>query len=124
MQTTFKLFIPCLVCLALLLLSGCAKSLPKLTTAEQAEVDTYIKSYGRHAIAFYLANVGHHAPNTDEEFVLKYVKWFVSQGADVNAKAIYYRYSGQTPLDIATSCGHATVVRYLKSVGAKTREEL
>ena len=82
MQTTFKFFFSCLFCcLVLPLLSGCGGGTPKLTPAEQAEVDKYIQWHGRDAIAAYLSDVKYGA---DEKLVLKYVKFFVSQGASVS----------------------------------------
>ena len=121
MQTTFKIFIPCLFCFSLTLLSGCGSgggggggtpSAPKLTPAEQAEVDGYIADYGTRALAQYIME-GKSADN--EERLLRIVKNFVSQGADVNTPVNEY---GGTPLDYVNK-EHQTVIKYLESVGAK-----
>ena len=70
-----------MLCLILPLLGGCSGK-PSLTPAEQAEVDKYIKEHGRDAIAAYLSDERY--SETDEKLILKYLKYFVSQGADVN----------------------------------------
>jgi len=126
MQTTFKLFILSLLCLSLTLLSGCGGGTPSLTPAEQAEVDKYIKEYGRDALAKYLGYLfeeynrpveeyNHNRP--DEKLVLKYVRYFVSQGADVNAMANRYGHP-IAPLTSVAAVGHLAVVKFLVSKGA------
>jgi general secretion pathway protein G len=114
MQTTSKIFVSFLLCLALSLVSGCGVS---LTPAEQAEVDKYIKAHGRDALARYLYDIRGH--NNDEKIVLKYCKYFVSQGADVNAKF----YNGNTALDIAKGKGHTDLVKYLSDMPAKSQRQ-
>jgi ankyrin repeat protein len=85
-------------------------STPSLTPAEQADVDRYIKEDGRNAILQYLM---YRRANDTDEIALKYVKYFVSQGADVNAKDDM----GRTPLGLAR--GRTDIIKYLASVGAK-----
>ena len=118
MRTTFKLFFLCLFCLSLALVSGCggsggssAESAPKLTSAEQVEVDKYVQEHGRRALAEYLKDVD---SNTDEELALKYAKYFVSQGADVNAKTAY----GGSLLGVEAERGNLNIVKFLVSKGA------
>ena len=105
--------IPCrllaltLICMAVPLLSGCGGG-DSFTPAEKAEVDKYIKEHGRSAMICYLSDEGNKLSKainatgagsfkaarkqasktlgTDEKHMLKYIKYFVSQGADVNAK--------------------------------------
>jgi len=128
MNTSSKLLVLCLFCLALPLLSGCRRggSPPAvepedqavLTLAEQAEVDKYIKEYGTEAIVHYLLSEKTH--NADKERVLKYVNCFISQGADVNAKTS----SGETPLHFAAMVGNLEVVKLLVSKGAVNDDDL
>jgi len=107
MQATFKFFLSCLICLALSLLSGCGGSV-SLTPAEKAEVDPYITKHGKDALVHYLRDV---RKDTDEKLVLKYCKYLVSQGADVNA-------GNDDPLDSAARQGNIEVVKFLVSKGA------
>ena len=114
MQITFKFFVSFLLCFALLLLSGCGGGVSSFTPAEQAEVDKYVKERGREALIYYL---GREKGDADEQLVLKYVKYLVSQGADVNASL-----GPTTPLDCARR--YPEVTQYLKSKGAKSGKEL
>jgi len=86
-----------------------------LTPAEKAEVDQYIQQHGRKALAFYLYDEdikrSVKMEKIDEQRVLKYVKYLVAQGADVNAKG----YTKSTPLDYARN---AELIKFLKSKGA------
>jgi len=100
------------LCCELSLLSGCG-SHATLTPAEQAEVDKYIKEHGRGAIPPYL-NDATEDQNTDEKRVLKYLKYFVSQGADVNVKGE----EAATALHWAVWRGNADIVKFLVSKGA------
>jgi hypothetical protein len=75
-QLASNIFVSCLFCLTLTLLSGCGGV--SLTPVEQAEVEQYVTKHGKGAIVHYLDEV--------RDADLKYVKYFVSQGADVNAK--------------------------------------
>ena len=119
MKTTSRFLLPCLFCLALSLLSGCGNKVaaPKLTPAEQAEVDKYITVYGRGAIMYYLKDVRR---DTNDDLVLKYVQYFVSQGADVNAKNIedYSSSKGRSPLHFAVRWGKIELIKFLVSQGA------
>jgi ankyrin repeat protein len=126
MQTTFKIFVSCLFCLTLTLLSGCGKrdfqteSTPSFTPVEQAEVDKLIAEQGRSAIAYY---VDHLNEKSDEQLVLKYVKYLVSQGADVNAERKERILGGSSPLlsECARNNGGANnmeVIKFLVSKGA------
>ena len=114
MHTVSKLFFSCFLCLALTLLSGCENkdsdiSLPivppTLTPAEQAEVDRYIATHGRDAILHYVREM---RGNEDGQCVLTYLKYFVSQGADVNAKDR----DGFTPLHWATGLPEVRRITY------------
>jgi ankyrin repeat protein len=105
MSTPFKFFVSCLFCFALSLLNGCGGG-GSFTPAEQAEVDKYIAEYGRDAMIYYLAGKG--TEDTDE-IVFKYVKYFVSRGANVNAKDSV----DMTPLH--WTCFRKKVVEFLVS---------
>ena len=116
MQTTFKLFFSCLFCLSLTLLSGCGGGggvfAPTLSPAEQAEVDKYITNYGTRSLAEYMEDVSMRTEN-DEERVLKYAKYFVSKGADVNAR---YGDSGYTPLGNAKYANNQKGLQRLSNI--------
>ena len=112
MQTTIRLSLSCLVCLSLLFLNGCGGGVPSLTPAEQAEVDRYIERHGRDAIAYYMRDAMRQ--NEDERTVLKYVRYFVSQGANVNAG-----HNTPVPLRDAARAGYLEVVRFLVARGAE-----
>jgi len=92
-----------------------------LTPVEKAEVDKYIQERGRKALVYYLYDEDikqmHNTERMDEQRVLKYVKYLVSQGADVNAKG----YSDLTPLDYANG---AELIKFLKSKGAVSRYDM
>ena len=121
MQTTFKLFqrivsvnsvlVLCFLCLTLSLLSGCGSGVPSLTPAEKAEVDQIIQFSGRNALETYLRAVRY--SNEDEKRVLKYCKYFVSQGADID--------SG---LNIAIWHENIEIVKLLVSKGANVNKAL
>ena len=117
MQTTFKIFFSCLFCLSLALVSGCGNSVsptqtstpklpkpPTLSPVEQAEVDKIIAEHGRAAIVRYLEAV-QEDKNRDEKLILKYIQYFASQGADVNAKDGKSR----TPLDVVIEVLDGTI---------------
>ena|GEM_PF-1885476 len=116
MNTTSKLFFSCLFCLSLILLSGCGnrnsqsetsvalspadqakidafieqtKMPPVLTSIEQREADQYIERYKQAMIPHYLNDYftkEEMRKNTDAERVFEYLKYFVLQGANVNAQ--------------------------------------
>ena len=54
--------------------------------------------------------------STDEKLVLKYVRYFVSQGADVNA------HNGD-PLPDVAMLGHLEAVKFLVSKGADAKSK-
>ncbi|MDR3109936.1 MAG: ankyrin repeat domain-containing protein [Planctomycetaceae bacterium] len=99
------------ICVALFLvsISGCGTG---LTPVEQAEVDKYIAEYGRDAMVRCLKDLD--VSTTDEKTYRKYVKYFTSQGANVNAEDSEYR----TPLIYAAGRGDLNVVQFLISKGA------
>jgi len=123
-----------LAILWLCLLGGCGnrpEPVPKLTEEEQKEADYIMERYsgkgwydpdGKDVLLSYLAG---ESPKTPEKTVLKLAKYFVSQGADVNAKNPH---SSFTPLYHATgrnpdfSAGKNSInvdlVKYLVSKGA------
>ena len=97
------------------------ESIPTLTAVEQAEVDKFIAEHGRDAILHYLSEIIRRSMERgergiiDEKLVLKYVRYFVSQGADVNAKCD----NGlMTPLLCATRLGNVEIAQFLISRGA------
>ena len=133
-----RFFFLCLLCFVLPLLGGCnrTESVPVLTEEEQAEADFYTKEYsgrgyaedGKDVLLFYLIRVDRRTP---EKTVLKLAKYFVSQGADVNAKQeaenspdVHHR----TPLHLAAGSNpdysskknsiNVDLVKYLVSQGA------
>jgi len=89
------------------------------TPAEKAEVDKYIREYGRDAMVQYLSTT----TEKDEQPDLKYIKYFVSQGANVNAKDD----DGKTSLHFAARESNIEVIKFLvykgADVNAKTRGE-
>jgi hypothetical protein len=88
------------------------ETIPPLTTEEQVETNKYITEYGRVAIVAYLIDVDE---NSDADLILKYVKYFLSQGADINAKDG----GGNTPLHNAAAMIDAVeVLKFLISKGA------
>jgi len=126
----FGLFLVCLFCFALSLLIGCGsgggglftESVPTLTPAEQAEVDKYIANSGRDSLIRYLSDESR--KDTDEKLVLKYVKYFVAQGADVNAKDSDHWNNDMTPLEFAVRRGDVEMVKFLVSKGADIDDSL
>ena len=106
MNMTYKLFFACFCCIVLIPLSGCGGV--KLTPAEQVEVDRFMTEHGRSAIPFYLDSI---VGNTDKNRALRYVRYLVSQGADVNAR----NNDGETQLHIAMAYGNVEVTKFLIS---------
>jgi len=119
MNMTFKFFFACFFCFALTLLSGCGGGLftavPKLTPAEKEKADQILADNGKNAILHYLQNPG---GNPDQDAVLKYIKYFVSQGADVNARRERHLGIHDTPLYVAAQRRYLQVCRFLVSKGA------
>ena len=111
MQTTFKLFFSCLLCFSLVLLSGCGDGVPKLTPAEQAEVDEIMQG-GTHIIDYYLG-LQRGKEDIDANRIIKYCKYFIAKGADVNADPRY-----GFPLGMAAELGNVEIVKFLVSQGA------
>jgi len=122
MKSIFKIFVSCLLCLALPLLSGCGGA--SFTSADKAEADRYIAEHGKDALIHYMAD----AIDTDEippklkagkEFNLKYIEYLVSQGADVNAKSEDDLSVGITPLHFAATLNpNVDVIKFLVEKGA------
>jgi len=89
MKATFKfsqrivnvngILVSCLLCLALSLVSGCGCG---LSPAEQAEVDKYIKEYGRDALIHYLVELGQtpKKEKNDEERILNMLNILFPRG--------------------------------------------
>ena len=118
MSTTNKLFVSCLFCFVLVLVSGCGGGVPKLTPAEQAEADKYIKEHGKDAILDYMSDIYRNRntnKNTDEKLNIRYVQYFVSKGADVNAKGGHEKV---TPLHLAALFGNVELAKFLLAKGA------
>ena len=104
MQTTSKIFVSCLFCLALSLLSGCGGSV-SFTPAEQAEVDKLIAADGRDALKVYLGGDDRCYSVDDEKRALKYCKYLVSQGSDVEKVSLFF----------PALVGHVEVLKFLVS---------
>ena len=135
MQATFKLFLSCLFCFSLALVSGCgntdgtftgsgkstaSEKLPTLTPAEQTEVDGFM-TFGRNAALTCMQRLRDDR-SMNETLALKYLKHLVSQGADVNAQGTY-RYGASeydlvTPLSVAVDRQDIELVKFLVSKGA------
>lgn len=105
-----------IVCLAMFLFN-IRGGAPVLTAAERAETDQGIALYGRNVIVHYLGSLNKDK-DTDYNLVLKYLKYFVSKGADVNAKVETKNGDGATPLLAAAAFGNVEVVKFLVSKGA------
>ena len=109
MTTTFKLYSSLLLCLALTLMSGCGSG---LTSAERTKANKILADNGKNAIQHYVDFEG----SNDGDLDFKYIKYFVSKGADVNA-------GGGSPLRRMASLGNLKAVRFLVSKGAHVNEE-
>ena len=130
MQTTNKLLVLCFFCLVLTLVSGCGGGVPKLTPAEQAEVDKIFAEHGRDAILYLLLDLRQNMDElniTDEEdkLTLKYVKYFAAQGANVNAKSennrgLVVTSHSLTPLHVVK---YVSTAKFLVSKGADVNAE-
>jgi len=110
-NTAPKLFLLCLFGFALPFLYGCGNRV-SLTATEQAKADKILAEHGKEVIPHYLFEVL--AVGTDENLVLKHLEYFVSQGADVNARDTVH----WSPLHWATLGGRVETIKFLVSKGA------
>ena len=137
MNTTSNFFVSCLFCLILTFLCGCSgggglvtETVPMLTPAERADVDKYITKHGTESLLYYMRDVRDQyrfglVSSADAERVLRYVKYFVSQGADVNAGL--RNLGGEivvTPLQVAVTFENFAIADFLVSKGAAMPHEL
>ena len=110
----------------MMLLSGCGNKVvvPKLSPEEQAEADNYLKQHGRHVIKHFLKD---NLENPNKDFILKSAKYFVSQGANVNAKDKAYveeveqekdNVGPDPPVFYATMMGNIELLHLFVSKGA------
>jgi len=95
-----------------------------LTAAEQADADGYMNRFGRDVIACYLNKyVSPDGKNVqilsdaEKNLALKYVKYFVSKGMDVNAKDNL----GITAIHATALVGHVEIADFLVSKGANVQ---
>jgi len=127
MQTTFNFSFRFFFCLSLILWTGCGNTdgtaiekPPTLTPADQAEVDKILAAHGNNAIIHYLTygprgnGWGRTVSDRDVENISKYIRYFVSQGANVNATDK----DGNTSLHVATGSDDIEVIKCLVSQGA------
>ena len=130
-QIVNNLFISCLFCLTLLFWSGCGSKSSKLNEMEEAEVKKYVDVHGRDAIVQFLgAELFKVVPgwtpmlevktlsDVDEQRILKYLKYFVSKGADINAK---WTNDDETPLHLAVATGNVKIAKFLVSNGVDVK---
>jgi len=78
----------------------------------QEEGDRFIKLSGKDAIIHYMMSMG---KDMDEKLIIKYLNYFVSKGADVNAKNTH---SNSTPLHEAVRSRNIEIVKFLVTNGA------
>ena len=133
MQTTTQLFytvvnnlfVLCLLCFTVSLLNGCGGGVSNtnavsetpdvpLTPEEQTEADRIITDTGNNALLHFLLNEKNAKERKDPTLVLSYVKYFVAQGSDVNAKTL----NNSTPLFRAVEIENVEAVKFLVSKGA------
>ena len=126
MQTTIRFTLPTLLCLSLLLVSGCGGK--PVETDNQLRIATILGDFdgvkslvaggfdvntkdgqGRTAIFDAIGT-------EDEDVALEIVKFLVSNGADVHVKDK----EGMSLLDVARLHGKSEIEKYLESVGAKS----
>jgi len=114
-----RLCASCFCCLVLSFFGGCGGSAPSggsvpsaLTGKSKIEADKCIVEHGKDAIVHYLKAAMER--DDEESLSLKYVEYFVSQGADVNAKDA----KNWTPLLVVAASGNIDVVEFLVFQGA------
>ena len=109
--------------LVLSLFSGCGGS-ALLTPEEKKGVDLLIKGVGKETvIANYMFQVAENPEKYEKSDVLRYLEYFVSKGANVNAKFDVQTYNkGATPLHFAARYGDFEIVKFLVSKGADVNE--
>jgi ankyrin repeat protein len=120
LQTTSRTLFSCILCFALTVLSGCGGGAPKLTPVEQAEVDKYVKEHGADALRYYLNSLDPSRDMPDPDRILKYMKYFISQGADVKVTGK----GGISPLFFAVMLNDVDFVKFLVSKGADVNAKL
>jgi len=122
MKTIFQ-FISCLLFLALLFSLGCGNKVetPKLSPDEQAKADKLLAVHGKNVIVYYFNEEGEarleNYLDVDKDMVeniIRHLKYFVSKGANVNAKDNY----DYTPLHVAAYYGKIDIVKFLVSKGS------
>ena len=92
----------------LLFIIGNVATAPRFTAAERAEVDKFLADHGRDAIVHYMGTL---EQDVDTNRALRYIRYFVSKGADVNAKDRW----NNTPLLLALRIGNVEIARYFLS---------
>jgi len=121
MQTTFRLFVSCLLCLALPLFIGCgggngaATQEPPTLTVLHGEIlfgnlENVKDLVNRGADVNAKDDIGNTALHYVE--VVEIAQFLVSRGADVHAR----NDNGDTPLDRAKLMGNTEVAAYLESL--------
>jgi ankyrin repeat protein len=89
---------------------------PVLSAAEQAQADTFVKKYGKKVIACYLKENFLKKVSDTDKVILKYLHYFVSQGAGVQVKDG----NGWFPLHRAAMYANAKFSKFLLAQGADT----
>jgi len=116
MQTTFKIFISCFLCLAVMLLSGCGGG--GLSKAEKEKADKILADNGKNAIQVYILNP---SGNPDVDTQNRFIKYFISKGADVN---VICGLGDSRPIHRAVGDENYELVKLLVSKGADINAEV